>query len=80
MILFTDYCGIEQKDGVGSKWFSYSDMRIFFNICLKWHLDLNRCCDSSCYGSGDVLLNAARHENVVKVANSGTLRLINTYL
>lgn len=52
----------------------------FFNISLKWHIDQNCGCDCFCYASSDILLKAANQENIVKVANSGTLKLINIYL
>lgn len=52
----------------------------FFNICLKWHIDQNCGSDCFCYVSNDILLKAASQENIVKVANSGTLKLLNIYL
>lgn len=80
ILLFTDYFAVEQKDGIGSKRFSYSSVRIFSVFVLSGTLTKTVAMTFPCYGSGDVLLKAARHENIVKVANSGTLRLINIYL
>lgn len=55
-------------------------MRIFSVFVLSGTLSKTVAVTFPCYGSGDVLLKAARHENIVKVANSGTLRLINIYI
>lgn len=55
-------------------------MRIFSIFVLSATLTETVAVTFPCYGSGDVLLKAARHESIVKVANSGTLGLINIYL